>query len=203
MLHEVDGKVYRKIKEQARHSCTGCVASEPDKEISSLCELIQETCGRYVCDVDHDTGEHGYIFEEVTGFNSTRELWAWLIDGNKVKYKSNLYLIPEDRVVFLENDMLYSTTGDRKTKYHLNLYNMYVPAIITTPEWYDNIPKQGILCWVHNYNKDRKDSISLIKEYDSTRENKFVNFRSEVRITAFGFATPLTEEELLERCYVI
>ena len=200
MLVEIEGKVYRRIKEKELHSCTGCIAdSEYTDNRTSLCSAIQDTCGSFSCDSNPDTLEAGFIYEEVTGFNNTKELWEWLLAGNKVEYRNG---IKNNTIVYMENGTVYlSNEYQLKAPYQLVYYSSYIPVSITTTEWYDDIPEQGIFCWVHDYHKDRKDNISLIKEYDSTRENKFINFRSEARIVSFYFATPLTQEELLERCY--
>jgi len=68
------------------------------------------------------------------------------------------------------------------------------------PKWYDNIPKQGVLCWVGDYAPITKNSNSLrtIVEYDPDRLCSFIMHRCEASIAAWVNAVPLTNEEIEE-----
>jgi len=67
-------------------------------------------------------------------------------------------------------------------------------------KWYDNIPKQGVLCWVGDYAPITKNSNSLrtIVEYDPDRLCSFIMHRCEASIAAWVNAVPLTNEEIEE-----
>jgi hypothetical protein len=181
MLVEVNGKVYRRVSNITESICTDEINSAYNKKRIKL-GLCSEPRGTY---------------EEVTYFKTNREYWEWLLEGNKVCPIES----PNDTILYMREDVLYLYNNNMEFEITIN-YNipyMYKPYI--EPSWYTNIPEKGIFCWVNNFHNDRKDYIALIKEYDITRDNKFVEFRSEARVVAFKFATPLTKEELLERCY--
>ena len=192
MLVEIGNKVYRRIDEIEVQSCKGCVADGN----TTLCEAIIDKFGAYSCDSDKNTYEVSKIYEEVDRFKSTREMWEWLLAGNKIRNSTNLYYY---YITMHPDGNLYKHQNDYISRLDIFDYSLYKPYI--EPEWYEAIPEQGVLCWLHDFHSDRKDHVALVKEFDDSRENKFVCFRSEARIVDFKFATPLTKEELLERFY--
>jgi hypothetical protein len=61
-------------------------------------------------------------------------------------------------------------------------------------EWYDNIPKQGRLCWVWDYSENellRNQAITVINRY-SIEEKLFINNRN----VPWRYAAPLTNDEI-------
>jgi len=67
------------------------------------------------------------------------------------------------------------------------------------PEWYENIPKQGVLCWVSDYNENLnkqniRNILAEIIDYDSDKEHKYLDFRG----SRWKYAVPLTNEEIEE-----
>lgn len=60
------------------------------------------------------------------------------------------------------------------------------------PEWWENIPEHGVLCWVSDLYDYPKMYISLVLEYRKDEMKKFwLGERG-----AFRYATPLTNEEI-------
>ena len=61
-------------------------------------------------------------------------------------------------------------------------------------KWYDNIPKQGVLCWCKEYENDIKYK-RLLERIDEYTDGRFLS-----RTTGFLYktVTPLTNEEIEE-----
>lgn len=60
------------------------------------------------------------------------------------------------------------------------------------PEWWENIPEHGVLCWVSDLCDYPKMYISLVLEYRKDEMKKFwLGERG-----AFRYAVPLTNEEI-------
>lgn len=187
MLYEINGKVYRKVEELEKYSCKGCVADND----SYLCHNILDTAGKLACDYDDLAGIEGKIYEEVDTFKSTKEMWEWLLNDNKV------INVRTNTIIFMKGDNLYTESYGELKKVGISDCSIFKPYV--SSEWYNNIPEKGIFCWVHDYQSDRKDYIALVIEFDPSRAKTFVCFRSEARIVDYKFATPLTKEEVLER----
>lgn len=58
-----------------------------------------------------------------------------------------------------------------------------------TPQWHDNIPKHGVLCWVWDKEDGNGRFIEIIMRYERP---KFY----DVRDTDWKFAEPLTDQEI-------
>lgn len=69
-----------------------------------------------------------------------------------------------------------------------------IPPKKKEPEWYENIPEKGVLCWVDdsNTNPYNKNVISVIVKYNSEQNREF----SDIRGVPWYYATPLTNEEI-------
>lgn len=199
MLVEVRGKVYRKVSDLKETAGTEQISYEEDD--NCLYQQIHNTYTKKMTALGLFPKLINF-YEEVTYFKTIREYWEWLlVEGNKVcpviKSQDTVILYMREEVLYLyNNNREFATTID----YNIS-YKKYMPYI--EQKWYTNIPEQGVFCWVNNFHNDRKDYIALIKEYDAGRDATFIEFRSEAKIIAFKFATPLTKEELLERCYEI
>ena len=70
-------------------------------------------------------------------------------------------------------------------------------ALIVTP-WYENIPEQGVLCWVDDYDETEKNwRVSIIKEWNPKLHLSFIsNLKSN-----WKYATPVTKEEARKLIY--
>lgn len=73
-------------------------------------------------------------------------------------------------------------TWDENSKYRLKSKE---------PEWYENIPLQGVLCWVFNNEGDTKN-IDIIISYKKRILYGFVSLHGDV----WNCATPLTNDEI-------
>ena len=61
------------------------------------------------------------------------------------------------------------------------------------PEWWETIPKQGVLCWVDDYGTDPKlGLINVVTKVGSGDYRRFV----DVNDIRWQYATPLTNEEI-------
>jgi hypothetical protein len=60
------------------------------------------------------------------------------------------------------------------------------------PKWYENIPEQGILCWISDRNPELKINIACITKIMVGRYVDYID-RNGVK---WGYATPLTNEEI-------
>ena len=78
-------------------------------------------------------------------------------------------------------------------KYIRNLF-----SICREPEWYENIPEKGILCWVHDYDQEAKVHINIINKY--LYDYLQLKFKSTTKVN-WRYAKPLTEEEVKEYLY--
>jgi hypothetical protein len=58
------------------------------------------------------------------------------------------------------------------------------------PKWYDNIPGEGVLCWVSDTYQSEYKIVCLINKYIKEREFKFCSMFS-----SWTYATPITIEE--------
>jgi|688.fasta_scaffold1929423_1 hypothetical protein len=67
-------------------------------------------------------------------------------------------------------------------------------------EWFEDIPEQGVLCWVDDYYRDRKDYIHLIKDFLISPNPRECKFRYN-SIKGWVYATPLTKEEVEKYIY--
>jgi len=61
------------------------------------------------------------------------------------------------------------------------------------PEWHENIPEHGVLCWVSDMEKSHESVIDLIIKFVGDSSYKFRGINS-----AWFFAKPLTNKEIEE-----
>lgn len=59
------------------------------------------------------------------------------------------------------------------------------------PEWYENIPEHGVLCWVSDTVEKNKDTVDRVLRFNNAAEFKFAT-----TFDSWLFATPLTNEEI-------
>jgi len=63
-------------------------------------------------------------------------------------------------------------------------------AVYTPPQWYDSIPDEGILCWVHAEEPDLTCSVETIHSYNAGSPTPYAS-RYNV---SWKYATPVTLE---------
>jgi hypothetical protein len=62
------------------------------------------------------------------------------------------------------------------------------------PEWYEDIPEHGVLCWVSDAEK-HPDKRCWIRVIDGYRPDDSYPFRHR-RVRSWRYATPLTDDEI-------
>jgi len=72
----------------------------------------------------------------------------------------------------------------------INIYNSVYE--IEEEKWYDNIPEQGILCWVG----DGPDSIQTKRKISIIVAKRGVMYVSKDGFSLFHYAIPVTREEI-------
>ena len=118
-----------------------------------------------------------------TGFYSVEEVFLWLANGNSIRSR--------------EDKQPYSLLTFPWQPSHVSFAH-WVKYVEPEPEpvrWYDQIPTQGIICWVRDNNTAIcYQQIGIVYAYDITLPYPF-------RIAGCGYhnAVPLTKEELLAR----
>jgi len=61
------------------------------------------------------------------------------------------------------------------------------------PEWWENIPERGVLCWVNDYDPDPNIGlINVVIKVESGNYRRFV----DVNDCRWDYAIPLTNEEI-------
>jgi len=125
-------------------------------------------------------------------FASIVALLEHLINGGKaINIHSNC-------IYYLKDNHLYreykgSKEGNQSISF-IEPYYYFVPY--KEPKWYDNIPKEGVLCWVWD---DGTKTCKRIQVICKIKEGvyKFVN-RGEL---SWRYAEPLTREEVEQLIY--
>lgn len=124
-------------------------------------------------------------------FKSKKELVIALIDGRRFKTMSGRILFYDETITA---DPFRCKDGvDLFSKAMADAWSHY-DTVTELKEWYNNIPKDGVLCWVWNDNEYEK-SIRLVM---CAKVRNTVLFRTNPSVY-WNSARPLTKEELLER----
>ena len=153
------------------------------------------TYGKYLAEATHEED----LVEEFTGFRSQQEVWSYLAGGGYVTFREELLAFWEGSLSrfniygeFLATDKSYWCFKDPE--------DWSVASLQTKPEpkWYDNIPKQGILCWV----KDEEEDVAELVTISSYRPNAPA-FKFEGIECYWKHATPATLEEITNYIYKV
>lgn len=114
-------------------------------------------------------------------FKSLKEIYTALIEGKTIEKKHGIkvHINSHGCLVNYNNDSVcfYFDDPSQWSEYK-------------EPQWYDNIPEEGVICWVSDYVKENKDSVRLITKYTQS-----IGFFSSS--TLWKYATPVKPEE----CY--
>jgi hypothetical protein len=136
--------------------------------------------------------------ENEKGFSSQQQIWEYLISGGKVcktNWDTSFYSLIEGKVHRTRTDGV--STGWTSNFLKFTDYEKYVEP----SKWYENIPKQGILCWVW-YKGDKGKDIAIVLSYDKNERRPFNTKNAEMlEDCGYDFATPLTEEEVKQYIY--
>lgn len=76
------------------------------------------------------------------------------------------------------------------------IINLNDSEIYHEQKWYENIPEQGVLCWISDFDENSKSIMHIITRYDKNRDHS--NFISKSQ-TQWRYATPVTADEI-EKC---
>jgi hypothetical protein len=122
-------------------------------------------------------------------FKTQQEVYKYLCEkeGNKIIREDTdlIYYFEAGELVKKDNSSIQVIEGFYKG-------GKYKPYIET--HWYDNIPEQGVLCWVWN-NKQENKIVDIIKCKDG---EYYISALDNIR---WGNATPLTEEKVKQYIY--
>ena len=133
--------------------------------------------------------------QQITSFNTQQEIWEYLIEGGEV--------ISDTGVKYKLINGAVHTLSVIADKYKIggvsfSLVNNYKPYI--EPKWYDNIPEQGILCWVWDTLDGTKD-VGIIHSIEKDQEGKPTQYLDNYSRCPWDNAIPVTEEEVKKYVY--
>ena len=125
--------------------------------------------------------------------NCVADLMRALLDGCVLVSDIGSLMELIDGKLFLNGKVTSSSS-------YINLSEESVPfwKVYKRAEWYENIPMQGIFCYVYDsINKSEDSLITLVESYDKKLEHPFKLKNSNFH---FKFAMPLTKEQVLRHC---
>lgn len=146
------------------------------------------------------------LVEEASAFRTQQEIWGYIGKGGYIRYPPI-----NDAIVGFYNGTTCKLDNYGELIGEADLYfktpSQWVVAYLQPkpePKWYDNIPEQGILCWVDDYYKDRKliTGLKVVIAYEPEIDKPFIVYRSEAAGTvSYKYATPATLDELSKYIY--
>ena len=126
------------------------------------------------------------------GIKSKRELAERLLAGEEI------YAVEGRRVYFSEDSTdspFLLEYSQNESDHMLGIWNNYANCLVKREvPWYENITKP-VPCWVSNRETSIRDHIDLV---DSVIKINNVPIFRAVSEVYWGYATPLTPEDLLE-----
>lgn len=126
-------------------------------------------------------------------FTNQSDIFTHLLAGGKLKH-DNI-----DAIVYLNDGVLVSRKGDVEIPTYFGFFNPRLWHSYEEPNWYDNIPAQGVLCWVkYDPTSERETRIVYSK-----KDEGFYSERPGEDDDSFAWkeATPLTREEAQKLIY--
>lgn len=118
-------------------------------------------------------------------FKSQAEIYKHLLDGGKVKSLGFSGLI-----VFLNEKGFVVDQKNNKLTLHFQENNLWEPYI--EPKWYENIPKNGVLCWVSDESETSQFQAERIVRVNKISIEFVDNFGEP-----WKYATPVKPEDLI------
>lgn len=127
--------------------------------------------------------------KEKSFFSSQKEIWKYLVEeeGRKV-----FHIGKENQLVGFKEGELWNFKEDRKS--HIDFVYSSKWKLYVEKPWYENIPEQGVLCWIGDDETSvlTKKLINIVVSY--TIHNSFpYTLKSGC---TYKFAIPLTKEEV-------
>ena len=127
--------------------------------------------------------------EEKPFFSSQQEIWKYLLEeeGRRV-YGNN----EPGTTVGFNNGTLWDWKENKRSYACFIVPEVWKPYI--EKQWYENIPKHGILCWVADSEEQliAKERLKVVISYSVYCSYPFTTKQG----TTFKYATPLTKEEV-------
>mgnify|MGYP006268442237 CR=1 FL=1 len=126
-------------------------------------------------------------------FKSTRDMYEYLLDGGFVTtgFSNHIYALNDKG-----NLSRFTLTGkyDQELTFGCISGEDWKKAFPKDPDWFEEIPEQGIICWVSDYpiGAGKEILLDLVLYY----ADGFFRTRSA---DSWKYARPLTSTELLDR----
>lgn len=131
------------------------------------------------------------LFEEKeVKFTSQQDVMKYLVEGGKITGVDKI-----TDIVYFENGEIRS---EEHRVYTVGMdYKAWKPYSKPKPKpWREDIPEQGVLCWVSDYSETRQSVIRLVIQYI---ENVTFPYRSTD--SGFKYAIPVTLEGITKYVY--
>lgn len=194
------GKAYRN-----RSGEIVVIVAENPGEIMQFVSSGDETYksdGRYNI-TDHSTPWD--LVEEFKHFHTQQEIFKYLASGGCVKeLLGGNFLVGFNAEGILCRYDPYGMKIMEDSWYFDKPMDWTIAVPKVKSNWYDNIPEQGILCWVDDYYKDRQliTGLQVVIAYEPTNAKPFVTYKSEAAGTvgypfaSRKYAIPVTLDEI-------
>lgn len=120
-----------------------------------------------------------------------KEIMEALIKGEKI----GSYSWDENEYVYLDKDG--KLMDEELNEISISELPEAAEAYIwSEPEWHENIPEHGALCWVSHRNPGNRGLVGIVTRYDSYDESYTLKSGDYIK-----YATPMTKEEMLKFCH--
>lgn len=131
-------------------------------------------------------------------FKSVKEFAEALLEGKEFTFSKQFRHHDRYGRIFFFKDGFKWRDIDHPIEDEMNQSDFYTYHKVEEykkPHWHDNIPEQGILCWVKDSPLE-KARLGLVFDYNPNRLDPY-----STAFSAFKFATPLTLEEVKQFTY--
>jgi hypothetical protein len=136
------------------------------------------------------------LVEEVTGFRTQQEVWGYLAGGGYITYEDKLLGFHEGSLSLFS---IYGELLNIDMSWRFDYPEDWSIGFIQSkpePKWYDNIPEQGILCWVKEEEEDEAKLTTIIEYHRYESKYTFESLDDY-----WKHATPVTLEEIANYIY--
>lgn len=196
----IDGMTY----EQFDSVCNAFIKSGAERGESNKYNYLRDRVNRYLgwdanygvffsddfdwrlLTIDEVIGSHNK-WQNGRQMKTTADCWRALIDRDRLTFPHMV-----SKYIYLDNeDVLRYDSGARATHSFHDPENWYT---YEEPEWYEDIPKVGVACWVSDDaerpNSEQSEGIDVIAVYIPGEEYPFIG------VSCWKYATRLTKEEI-------
>jgi hypothetical protein len=132
-------------------------------------------------------------------FNSKKEFALALMSGRR-------FSTPRGNICYYDgsiHDNPFVVAADYAASYPMKgVWDEFANVTeIFEPRWYDNIPPQGILCWVSNNASTERTNVAIVIKAYLTSTSSVYRFERTGNIFCM-YATPLTQDDFNDLRYV-